>query len=141
MMQGKQKIYTNGNEELVQAYQILANVIDEMVLLFDDIASILLDRLQYYVDTDDAEEIVDFMNEYAENENINRLVEYVYFQVIGNPKTTKILDSLFSEDMPETVKNKINKLNDGYIQDKIQNISEAIENLKTIENVNIKYSI
>lgn len=34
--QEKQKIYTNGNEELWQAFQTVIKVLDEMVLVFDD---------------------------------------------------------------------------------------------------------
>ncbi|MBR3654107.1 MAG: hypothetical protein IKN62_01575 [Elusimicrobia bacterium] len=126
---------------LKEGTRVLMNGETGMVLLFDDIDVALLDELQNYINSDDAQAVIDFMKQHSTDENINRFVEYVYFQVIGNVKTTQVLDSLFSDDMPETVKNKINKLNDGYIQDKIQNISEAIENLKTVENVNIAYNI
>ena len=126
---------------LKEGTRVLMNGETGMVLLFDDIDVALLDKLQNYITLDDAQAVIDFMNKYSNDDNINRFVEYVYFQVIGNNKTTSVLDSLFSDDMPEIVQNKIKKLNDGYIQDKIQSISEAIENLKTIENVNIAYNI
>ena len=126
---------------LKEGTRVLMNGETGMVLLFDDIDVALLDELQNYINSDDAQAVIDFMKQHSTDENINRFVEYVYFQVIGNVKTARVLDSLFSDDMPGTVKDKINKLNDGYIQDKIQNISEAIENLKTIENVNIAYNI
>ena len=121
--------------------RVLMNGETGMVLLFDDIDISLLDELQGYIDTDDAQAVMDFMNKHSQDENINRFVEYVYFQVVGNSKTIKTLDCLFSDDMPETVQDKIKKLNDSYIQDKVQSISEAITNLRTIENVNIAYMI
>jgi phosphoenolpyruvate synthase/pyruvate phosphate dikinase len=126
---------------LKEGARVLINGETGTVLLFDDIDVALLDKLQSYIDTDNARAVIDFMNNHLQDENINRFVEYIYFQVIGNVKTTQVLDSLFSDNMPEIVKDKIKKLNDGYIQDKIQNISEAVENLKTIENVNIAHNI
>lgn len=135
-----QKVKT-ARKTLKEGTRVLMNGETGMVLVFDDVDVSLLDELQNYIDSDNSQAVIDFMKQHSSDENINRFVEYVYFQVIGNVKTIQVLDSLFSDDMPETVKDKINKLNDGYIQDKIQSISEAIENLKTIENVNIKYSI
>ena len=135
-----QKVKTT-RKMLKEGSRVLMNGETGIVLLFDDIDISLLDELQSYIDSDNSQAVIDFMTQHSNDENINRFVEYVYFQVIGNVKTTQVLDSLFSDDMPETVKDKIKKLNDGYIQDKIQSISEAIENLKTIENVNIAYNI
>ncbi|WP_372519282.1 PEP/pyruvate-binding domain-containing protein [Candidatus Ruminimicrobiellum ovillum] len=135
-----QKVKTT-RKMLKEGTRVLMNGETGTVLLFDDMDISLLDELQSYIDSDNAQSVIDFMLQHSNDENINRFVEYVYFQVIGNIKTLQVLDSLFSDDMPETVKNKINKLNDGYIQDKVQSISEAIENLKTIENVNIAYNI
>ena len=43
--------------------------------------------------------------------------------------------------MPDTVKDKVKKLNDSYIQDKVQSISEAIANIRTIDNINIAYMV
>ena len=126
---------------LKEGSRVLVNGETGAVLLFDDINISLLDELQSYIDADDAKAVIDFMNKYSKDENINRLVEYVYFQAIGNSKTTQILDCLFSDDMPEIVQNKVKELNDSYIQDKVQSISEAIENLKTIDNVNIAYMV
>lgn len=135
-----QKIKAN-RIQLKEGARVLMNGEIGMVLLFNDIKISFLNELQEYIEKDDSEAILNFMNVHSQNKNINRFVEYVYFQVIGNSKTTNVLDSLFSNDMPDVVKYKINKLNDGYIQDKIQSISEAIENLKTIDNVNIAYTI
>ena len=126
---------------LKEGARVLVNGETGAVLLFDDIDISLLDELQRYIDADDAQAVIDFMNKHSENKNINRLVEYVYFQVVGNSKTTQTLDCLFSDNMPEIVQDKVKELNDSYIQDKVQSISEAIANLKTIDNVNIAYMV
>ena len=126
---------------LKEGARVLMNGETGMVLLFDDIDISLLDELQGYIDADDAQAVIDFMNKHSQDENINRFVEYVYFQVVGNSKTIQTLDCLFSDDMPETVQDKVKKLNDSYIQDKVQSISEAITNIRTIENINIAYMI
>ncbi|MCR4662957.1 MAG: hypothetical protein K5622_03605, partial [Endomicrobiaceae bacterium] len=126
---------------LKEGSRVLMNGETGTVLLFDDIDISLLDKLQKYINKDNSEKIIAFMKDYSNDADINRLVEYVYFQAVGNPETTNILDCLFSDDMPDIVKNKVIKLNDSYIQDKIQSISEAIANLKTIDNVNIAYTI
>ena len=126
---------------LKEGARVIMNGETGMVLLFDDIDISLLDELQGYIDADDAQAVIDFMNKHSQDENINRFVEYVYFQVVGNSKTIQTLDCLFSDDMPETVQDKVKKLNDSYIQDKVQSISEAITNIRTIENINIAYMI
>ena len=126
---------------LKEGARVLINGETGAVLLFDDIDVSLLDELQSFIDADNAQAVIDFMNNHSKDKNINRFVEYVYFQVVGNPKTTQILDCLFSNDMPEEVQDKVKELNDSYIQDKVQSISEAIANLKTIDNVNIAYMV
>lgn len=129
------------NLSLKNGYRVLINGEKGTVLLFNDMDTALLDRLQSYIDGDDAVSVADFMKERSEDENLNRFVEYVYFQVVDNPQAAKILDGLFSKDMPVSVKNKIKKLNEGYIQDKIQSLYEALDNVKNVTNVNIAYSI
>ncbi|MBR3627931.1 MAG: hypothetical protein IKN42_03680 [Elusimicrobia bacterium] len=126
---------------LKEGARVLINGETGAVLLFDDIDISLLDELQSFIDADNAQSVIDFMNNHSKNKNINRFVEYVYFQAVGNPKTTQILDCLFSNDMPEEVQDKVKELNDTYIQDKVQSISEAILNLKAIDNVNIAYMV
>lgn len=126
---------------LKEGARVLINGETGAVLLFDDIDISLLDELQNYINSDNAQAVIDFMNNHSKDKNINRLVEYVYFQVVGNSKTTQTLDCLFSSDMPEIVQDKVKELNDSYIQDKVQSISEAIANLKTIANVNIAYMV
>ena len=126
---------------LNEGSRVLMNGETGMVLLFDDIDMALLDELQQYINDDNAQAMLDFMNAHSDDTNINRFVEYVYFQIIGNVETEKTLDALFSENMPDAVRKKINELNDGYIQDKVQSISEAIDNIKSIKNVNIAYNI
>ena len=135
-----QKVKTT-RKILKEGSRVLVNGETGTVLLFDDIDISLLDELQSYIDTDNAQSVIDFMNSHSKDKNINRLVEYIYFQVVGNSKTIQTLDCLFSDDMPETVQNKVKELNDSYIQDKVQSISEAIANLKTIANVNIAYMV
>ncbi|MCR4662625.1 MAG: hypothetical protein K5622_01900 [Endomicrobiaceae bacterium] len=126
---------------LKEGSRVLMNGETGMVLLFDDMDNGLLDELQQYIDTDNTDAVLEFMKKHIEDEKINRYVEYVYFQAIGNKKAAKILDLLLSENMPDIVKKKFNELNDSYIQDKVQSISEAVENIKTIYNVNIVYNI
>nr|MCR4662325.1 hypothetical protein [Endomicrobiaceae bacterium] len=126
---------------LKEGTRVLMNGETGMVLLFDDIDNGLLDELQKYIDTDNTDAVLEFMKKHIEDEKINRYVEYVYFQAIGNKKTANILDLLLSENMPDIVKKKFNELNDSYIQDKVQSISEAVENIETIYNVNIVYNI
>ena len=123
---------------LKEGSRVLMNGETGIVLLFDDIDVDLLNELQKYIDEDDSTAVIKFMNKYSKDDNINRFVEYVYFQVVGNPRTQNVLNCLFFDTMPETVKDKVSKLNDGYIQDKVQSISEAIENLKVVRENNIK---
>jgi len=135
-----QKIKTK-TKQLKEGTRVLMNGETGMVLLFDDIDNSLLDEIQQYIDTDNAVAISNFIKEHCKDKNINRLAEYIYFQVAGNPSTSKTLNTFLSEDMPEEIKDKIKELNDGYVQDKIQSISEAIENVKSISNVNIVYNM
>ena len=135
-----QKVKTK-TKQLKEGTRVLMNGETGMVLLFDDIDNSLLDEIQQYIDSDNAVAVSKFMKEHCKDENINRFAEYIYFQVAGNPNTPKTLNTFLSEDMPEEVKDKIKELNDGYVQDKIQSISEAIENVKSISNVNIIYNM
>ena len=135
-----QKLKTK-TKQLKEGTRVLMNGETGMVLLFDDIDNSVLDEIQQYIDTDNAVAVSNFMKEHCKDENINRFAEYIYFQIAGNPNTTKTFDVFLSENMPEEVKDKIKELNDGYVQDKIQSISEAIENVKSIGNVNIVYNI
>lgn len=129
------------NKALKEGSIVLLNGETGHILLFDDIDEDILKDLQKCIEKDDASGIKNILIENAENENIKKLVEYVYFQTIGDSRMPNTLDMLFSSDMPQVIKNKIKELNEGYIQDKIRNINEAIETLEVADNPNIAYSI
>ena len=129
------------NKNLKEGSIVLLNGDTGHILLFDDIDEDVLKDLQKCIEKDDASGIKNILIDNADNENIKKLVEYVYFQTIGDSRMPNTLDMLFSSDMPQVIKNKIKELNEGYIQDKIRNINEAIENLEAVDNPNIAYSI
>jgi len=129
------------NKTLKEGSIVLLNGETGHILLFDDIDDVVLKDLQKCIEKDDASGIKNILIDNADNENIKKLVEYVYFQTIGDSRMPNTLDMLFSSDMPQVIKDKIEELNEGYIQDKIRNINEAIENLEVVDNPNIAYSI
>ncbi len=120
---------------------ILLNGETGHILLFDDIEDSTLKLLQSYIEKDDAENIKDFLIKNSVAENIGRIVEYIYFQTIGDTRMAQTLDMLFAQDMPQTIKDKIKELNESYIQDKVKVMNEAVTNLETTANPNIAYSI
>lgn len=126
---------------LQEGFRVLMNGETGTVLLFNDIDVNLLNELQDCINSNDERSIIKFMKKYEGNKDIRRLVEYVYFQSIGNSNLKQLLFALFSNEMPESVRSKIKELNQGYIQDKIRNITEGMENVKSIGNVNIAYGI
>lgn len=126
---------------LKEGFRVLMNGETGTVLLFNDIDTKLLDELQECIRKNDERLIIDFMKKNEDNKDIRRLVEYIYFQSIGNSNLKQVLFALFSNEMPESVRAKIKELNQGYIQDKIRNITEGMENVKSIDNVNIAYGI
>ncbi|MDD5102244.1 MAG: PEP/pyruvate-binding domain-containing protein, partial [Endomicrobiaceae bacterium] len=129
------------NLVLKEGYRVLMNGETGTVLLFNDIDIKLLNELQSCIEENNQKSIINFMKKYEDNKDIRRLVEYVYFQSIGNSNLQQILFAVFSNEMPATVKTKIKELNESYIQDKIRNITEGIENIRSIDNVNISYGI
>ncbi|GAB1401123.1 hypothetical protein MASR1M68_00340 [Elusimicrobiota bacterium] len=126
---------------LRQGTKVLVNGETGRILLFNDIDNTLLEEVQGYIDSNDIEQIKMFINKNKDNKNIRRLVEYIYFQTVGNKESEDIMFVLFDESMPESVKEKVKELNVVYVLDKIRNISESIENIKHIDNINIEYSI
>ncbi|MFA7074417.1 MAG: PEP/pyruvate-binding domain-containing protein, partial [Endomicrobiaceae bacterium] len=126
---------------LKEGFRVVMNGETGTVLLFNDIDVNLLNELQDCIKKNDEQSVIDFMKKYEDNKDIRRLVEYVYFQSIGNSKLQQVLFSLFSDDMPSAVRMKIRELNQDYIKDKIRNITEGVENVKSIGNVNIAYDI
>lgn len=129
------------NKTLKEGSIVLLNGETGHILLFDGIDDDVLKNLQKYIDKDDAMGIKRILVNNADNENVKKLVEYVYFQTIGDSRMPNTLNMIFSSDMPQVIKDKVKELNEGYIQDKIRSINEAIENLETVENPNIAYSI
>ncbi|MDD5021479.1 MAG: PEP/pyruvate-binding domain-containing protein [Endomicrobiaceae bacterium] len=129
------------NFMLKNGTKVLVNGETGRILLFNDINAQLLEELQDYIESNDVESIKIFIDKNKDNENIKRLVEYIYFQSIGNKELEDIMFVLFDDMMPDVVKEKIKELNSAYVQDKIRSISESIANLKHVDNINIEYSI
>ncbi|MBQ3834292.1 MAG: hypothetical protein II816_02080, partial [Elusimicrobia bacterium] len=118
---------------------VLVNGETGHVLLFDDLNE-NLNSLQNAIDKDDAATISQILSVNTGNKNIGRLIEYVYFQAVGDAQMANTLNMLFSHKS-SVVKNKVKELNKNYIHSKILNIEEAMENIKTIEDINIAYSV
>ena len=129
------------NKILKEDSIVLLNGETGHILIFDGIDNDTLENLQKAIDTDDAETIRNILEKNTKHEDIRKLVEYVYFQTIGDVNMANTLNMLFASDMPQVIKDKIKSLNESYIQDKIMDMNEAIENLKNIDNPNIAYSV
>ncbi len=121
--------------------RVLLNGDTGHLLLFIDVDDNILDQIQIAIDDDNDVLIRQLFMENQNNKDIDKIVEYVYFQVVGNIKKNKTMDMLFSSDMPTNIKEKIKDLNKGYIQNKISKISEAIESLESMSNPNEKYRL
>ncbi|MDR1695652.1 MAG: hypothetical protein LBR69_03355 [Endomicrobium sp.] len=103
--------------------------------------SALLDELQSYIITDNAAEIRNFLNEHRDDENIGRFTEYIYFQAIGDSRARAIMSAMFSQDIPESVRTIVRKLNKGYVQEKTRTIRDALNALDSAENIGTAYDI
>ncbi len=126
---------------LKEGTKVLVNGETGRILLFNDIAPRLLDQLQRYIETKDIKAIKTFFGENKDNENIRKLVEYIYFQTIGDKELEEIMFVLFDSSLPEAVRQKVKELNVVYVKNKVRNISESLKNLENIDNINISYGI
>ncbi|GEM_PF-7101403 len=126
---------------LKEGTKVLVNGETGRILLFNDIAPRLLDQLQRYIEAKDIKAIKTFFGENKDNENIRKLVEYIYFQTIGDKELEEIMFVLFDSSLPEAVRQKVKELNVVYVKNKVRNISESLKNLENIDNINISYGI
>lgn len=126
---------------LKEGAKVLVNRETGRILLFNDINPSLLTELQSYIGSGDIENIKSFFEKNKDDANIRKLVEYIYFQTIGEKSLEKIMFVLFDDSMPASVKQKVKELNVVYVKEKLRNISESLENLQNIDNINIRYSI
>ncbi|MDR2191864.1 MAG: hypothetical protein LBO62_03160, partial [Endomicrobium sp.] len=120
--------------------RILLNGENGKILLFNDVDKNLLDKLQSYIDASDVDNFKKFISQNEEHKDIKRFVEYAYFQSMGDKRLNRIMFSMFGEDMPQVVKEKIKELNESYISEKAAVIAQGADNLKNIKDINIAYA-
>lgn len=128
-------------QTLRKGARILLNGETGSILLFNDLDVKILDQLQAIISADNVAGLRKFIGKYSKDADLGRFIEYVYFQAIGDKKREGIMFALFDNNMPENVKKKIKELNEGYIRAKVQAMEEALNTLKSVDNVNIAYGI
>lgn len=138
------KKVTEQRKNIPEGARVLLNGETGNILLFDDVDITVLDELQSAIDNADVGGLSDFFGKYKDDGKIGKLVEYAYFQITGDVRLKKMLDALFGDGtvkMPEVVKNKVKELNEGYFNEKMRIIEEALDTLEKTENINIAYGI
>ena len=114
--------------------KVLLNGETGHILILDDIDVNLLNVLQYYIKKKDLDGLVKLLNKNANNNNLNKLIECMFFQLQNDE-----IEEVLKKDIDDNVKNKLQNLSDINLKQTEKQIDKTIVNIKNTNDVIVKY--
>ncbi len=134
----KDKLYVQdilGQEfVLKEKTKVLLNGETGHILILDDIDVNLLNVLQHYIKKKDVEELIKLLNKNTNNDNLNKLIECMFFQLQNDE-----IEEILKKDINDNVKNKLCNLLDINLRQTERQIDKTIINIKDTDNIAVKY--